>query len=248
MFLANMSHEIRTPLTTVLATGEILEDTPLDELQLKLLTKMHRSGELLKSLVEGILDFSRIESGQLELTSARFDLHAMMADVADVYVLRAIQAGIRFDSQLDACVPRMVVGDAGRLFQVLTNLLDNALKFTPQGSIGLTVRPAGVEDAEDASRDVVEFVVNDTGIGIRGADQASVFESFNQVDGSTTRSYGGSGLGLAISKELTHLMGGSVTVQSEFGVGSTFAVRIPLVRAIPDELETTRTAIVKSVS
>ena len=248
MFLANMSHEIRTPLTTVLATGEILEDTPLDELQLKLLSKIHRSGELLKSLVEGILDFSRIESGQLELTSARFDLHAMMADVADVYVLRAIQAGIRFDSQLDARVPRMVVGDAGRLFQVLTNLLDNALKFTPQGTIGLTVRPAGVEDAEDASRDVVEFVVHDTGIGIRGADQASVFESFNQVDGSTTRSYGGSGLGLAISKELTHLMGGSVTVQSEFGVGSTFAVRIPLVRAIPDELEATRTSIVKSVS
>jgi signal transduction histidine kinase len=209
---------------------------------------MHRSGELLKSLVEGILDFSRIESGQLALTSTRFDLHAMMADVADVYVLRAMQAGIRFDWHLDPCVPRTVVGDPGRLFQVLTNLLDNALKFTPQGTIGLTVRPARVEDADDASREVVEFVVNDTGIGIRAADQASVFESFNQVDGSTTRSYGGSGLGLAISKQLAQLMGGSVTVQSEFGVGSTFAVRIPLGHAVPDRLGTTQTAIVKSVS
>jgi signal transduction histidine kinase len=248
MFLANMSHEIRTPLTTVLATGEILEDTPLDELQLKLLSKMHRSGELLKSLVEGILDFSRIESGQLKLTSSRFDLHAMMADVADVYVLRAMQAGIRFDSHLDPCVPRMVMGDPGRLFQVLTNLLDNALKFTPQGTIGLTVRTARAEDAAGASRDVVEFVVKDTGIGIQAADQVSVFESFNQVDGSTTRSYGGSGLGLAISKELTQLMGGSITVASQFGSGSTFVVRIPLAPAVPDRLGTTQTAVVKTVS
>ena len=228
MFLANMSHEIRSPLTTVLAAGELLEDTTLDEHQLKLLTKMQGSGDRLKTLVEGILDFSRIEAGQLELTSSPFDLHAMVADVADVYELRAIEAGITFKWRLDSGAPRVVVGDPGRLFQVLTNVLDNALKFTHQGQVRLIVRPAKADDQGSGAGEVVEFVVDDTGIGIRDEDQESVFESYLQVDGSTTRRYGGNGLGLAICKELTQLMGGSITAQSRFGVGSTFVIRVPL--------------------
>ncbi len=162
LFLANMSHEIRTPLTTVVATAEILEDTPLDDLQLNLLEKMHRQGELLKTLVEGILDFSRIEAGELSLASTPYDLHAMVADAADVYEARAIRTGSRFEWNLDPRVPRMVVGDPGRLFQILTNLLDNAMKFTHQGQVSLVVRPATVSDQAEA----VEFVVADTGIGI----------------------------------------------------------------------------------
>jgi len=233
LFLANMSHEIRTPLTTVLATAEILEDTPLDNLQLNLLEKMHRQGELLKTLVEGILDFSRIEAGQLPLASTPFDLHAMVADAADVYELRANQTGTQFEWHLDPDVPRMVIGDPGRLFQVLTNLLDNALKFTHHGHVRLAVRSAKTKANEEGADggEGVEFVVDDTGIGIPQKDQASIFEVFSQVDGSATRRYEGTGLGLAICKQLTELMGGTITVDSQLGVGSTFTVRLPLVAA-----------------
>lgn len=228
MFLANMSHEIRTPMTTVLAAAEILEDTPLDELQLELLAKMKRSGHLLMSLVEGVLDFSRVEAGQVELQTVQFDLHVLVAEAVDVYAPRARQAGVRFEWLLDPGVPQLVTGDPTRLQQIVINLLDNALKFTPHGRVSLVVRPAEGDD------EGVELIVDDTGIGIRQEEQASVFESFKQVDGSTTRRYGGSGLGLAICKELTELMGGSITVQSQLGSGSTFVVRIPLARSTSD--------------
>lgn len=232
MFLANMSHEIRTPLTTVLAAEEILEDTPLDDDQLRLVAKMQRSGELLKTLVEGILDFSRLEAGQLALARTPFDLHALVAELADVYAPRATQGGIGFEWFLDSSVPRTTVGDPGRLFQVLTNLLDNALKFTHEGTVCLRVRPAPSENGFRATGGVVEFVVEDTGIGIPDGSLDSVFESFTQVDGSTTRRYGGSGLGLAICKELIGLMDGSIALQSELGVGSTVVIRIPLPRGV----------------
>jgi signal transduction histidine kinase len=236
MFLANMSHEIRTPLTTVLAAAEILEDTPLNGLQLKLLGKMHRSGELLKTLVEGILDFSRIEAGQLTLAPRTFDLHAMIGDAADVYGPRASQAGLGFECHLDPRLAQMVVGDPARVFQVLTNLLDNAMKFTRQGKVTLAVRPETSDYQGVGVSRVVRFAVEDSGIGIQAQDQASIFASFNQVDGSTTRKYGGIGLGLAICKELTELMGGTITVQSEYGTGSTFVIHVPLPPATGDQL------------
>jgi signal transduction histidine kinase len=236
MFLANMSHEIRTPLTTVLATAEILEDTPLDDIQIELLEKMNRSGELLKSLVEGILDFSRIEAGQLKLVSTTFDLHAMVHDAADVYTSRAIQTGIQFECHLDPSAPRTVVGDSGRLYQVLTNLLDNALKFTHQGKVSLVVRPVTPDDTTDRAGETVEFIVEDTGIGIPADELRSVFETFRQVDGSMTRHYGGSGLGLAICQELTQLMAGSISVESQLSLGSKFVVRIPLIHAVRDHI------------
>ena len=236
MFLANMSHEIRTPLTTVLAAAEILEDTPLNSVQLKLLGKMHRSGELLRTVVEGILDFSRIEAGQLQLAPRTFDLHAMIGDTADVYGPRASQAGIGFECHTDPAVAQMVVGDPARVFQVLTNLLDNALKFTHQGTVTLTVGQETTDGENVGSSDVVRFTVEDSGIGIRSQDQASIFASFKQVDGSDTRKYGGSGLGLAICKELTRLMGGTITVQSHYGTGSRFVVCVPLPPATGDQL------------
>ena len=229
LFLANMSHEIRTPLTTVLATAEILEDTPLDDLQLNLLEKMRRQGESLKTLVEAILDFSRIEAGQLELTSKPFDLHAMLADLTEVYDPRANRAGIRFEKHLHARVAQMVIGDPGRLSQVLTNLLDNALKFTHQGQVDLLVRP--IKDDDEVGSEGVEFVVRDTGIGIGIDDQPSIFEVFSQVDPTATRRYEGTGLGLAICKQLTGLMGGTIEVEAQLGVGSTFTVQLPLVAA-----------------
>jgi signal transduction histidine kinase len=228
LFLANMSHEIRTPLTTVLAAGEILEDTSLDDVQLQLVTKMHRSGDRLKNLVEGILDFSRIEAGELELSPRRFDLHEMVADVAEPYALRALEAGIEFRWDLDPRVPEVVVADPDRLFQVLTNLLDNALKFTHHGQVRLDVHPAEADQLGVGARQAVDFVVQDSGIGIHEADLKSVFESFRQVDGTMTRRYGGNGLGLAICRELVEMMGGTITLQSQFGAGSTFVIRVPL--------------------
>jgi len=231
MFLANMSHEIRTPLTTVLAASEILEDTPLDEHQLGLLTRVHRSGDRLKALVEGILDFSRIEAGELELASTRFDLHALVADAAEPCALRALEADIGFMWDLDPRVPRIVCGDPQRLFQILSNVLDNALKFTHEGQVSLAVRPLPADHQAGAS-EVVEFVVTDTGIGIRDEDQESVFESYRQVDGSMTRRYGGNGLGLAICKELTELMGGTIALDSVPGVGSIFVIRVPLAPSV----------------
>ena len=235
MFLATMSHEIRTPLTMVLGAGEMLEETPLDELQADLVRRMRRSGGLLRALVDGILDFSRIEAGQVELSPGPFDLHLLVDDLADVYLPRAAAAGIGFACAVGAGVPRTVVGDADRLLQVLSNLLDNAFKFTHEGRVRLAVRTLSGEQraGHPPSGRWVEVVVADTGIGISPEHVSSVFESFRQVDGSTTRRYGGTGLGLAICKELTELMGGSLTVTSEAGVGSSFAVRLPLEAPVP---------------
>lgn len=231
MFLANMSHEVRTPLTTVLAAGELLNETPLDEDQLKLLGRMHRSGEMLLSLVENLLDFSRIDAGHATLHHAAFDLRAMVADVVDAHEPRAQAEGITLDCVVDPRVPGVVVGDRTRIVQVLTNLTGNALKFTPEGGrVWLDVRP--VEDDGDGGPGV-QFAVSDTGIGIDEDHQASIFTAFSQVDGSATRRYEGTGLGLAICKQLTELMGGVITVAGELGVGSTFEVRLPLVESEP---------------
>ena len=227
MFLANVSHELRTPLTTVLATAELLEDTALDDLQLKLLTRMQGSGQRLRGMVEEVLDFSRIEAGQIELSSVPFDLGALVVDTAHGYVPRGGREGVDFEWHLDPAAPHTMVGDSGRLFQVLTNLLDNAFKFTHEGHVALNVHPEGTSDERTAGGGV-EFVVSDTGIGISEADQESVFESFQQVDGSTTRHYEGAGLGLAICKELTSSMGGTLSLHSRLGEGTSFVLRLPL--------------------
>jgi signal transduction histidine kinase len=229
MFLATMSHEIRTPLTMVLGAGEMLEETPLDELQSDLVRRMRRSGGLLRTLVDGILDFSRIEAGEVDLCVAPFDVRDLAADLVDVYLPRAAASDIGFECVLDPGVPRTVVGDRDRLLQVLSNLLDNAFKFTHAGQVRLEVRPCASGAPGPSGH--LEILVADTGIGIPDAELAAVFESFRQVDGSTTRRYGGTGLGLAICRQLTELMGGSLSVTSEPGAGSVFLVRLPVARS-----------------
>jgi signal transduction histidine kinase len=235
MFLANMSHELRTPLTTVLASAELMEDTPLNDVQLQLLDKMQRSGRNLLSLVESILDFSRIEAGQVELREAQFDLNALVSDVVAAHLPQAGRQQMRLSWEIDPRVPCTVAGDRTRIFQVLDNLLVNALKFTEEGQVRLEVCPIdAVPGGPDRAGCTVQFSVTDTGIGIREEDQAAVFESFWQVDGSATRHYQGSGLGLAICRDLTERMGGTITVLSELNVGSTFTVQLPLTPVATD--------------
>ncbi|GAA5116179.1 hypothetical protein GCM10023339_24440 [Alloalcanivorax gelatiniphagus] len=220
MFLATMSHEIRTPLTMVLGAAELLADEPLDEDQRLLVAKMRRSGDVLAGLVDDVLDFSRIEAGQVDLVPSRVELAEVVAHLVDAYAPRAARAGIRLEHLIHPGAPTSVLVDRGRLLQVLGNLLDNAAKFTPEGAVCLEVR-AG------EALGTVELVVSDTGIGMDEDDLEGVFESFRQVDGSTTRRYGGVGLGLAICRRLVLLMGGALEVTSERGVGSTFVVRLP---------------------
>ncbi len=228
MFVANMSHEIRTPLTTVLITGEMLDATPLTEEQADLLGRMHRSGRHLLSLVESLLDFSRIETGRAALHHEEFDLHAVVSEIIDAQLPHAQEAGLALACIVDPFVPRVVSGDRTRLIQVLTNLVDNAIKFTPDGSVTVDVRAVS-----DDTGDHVQVEVSDTGIGIDAKDQETIFEAFRQVDGSTTRRYEGTGLGLAICKQLMELMGGTIGVAGEPGTGSTFTVRLPLAAAGP---------------
>lgn len=226
MFLANVSHEIRTPLSTVLAAGELLEDSPLDPAQGKLLGQMRRSGDVLLSLVEKLLDFSRIDAGQADLEASEFDLRALVHEVAETHAPQARSRGLAFVCAADPCAPGTLTGDRARLLQVLHNLVDNAVKFTTDGEVRLGVRA-------DEQAGVVELWVSDTGIGIDPADRDVIFDAFTQVDGSTTRRYEGTGLGLAICRQLTELMGGSIGVSGEPGGGSTFTVRLPLTTPAP---------------
>jgi signal transduction histidine kinase len=218
MFLATMSHEIRTPLTTVLGAAEILEDTPLDDGQRDLVRRVRRSGGVLRTMVDTVLDYSRLEAGQQAVTTEAVDLARLVRTLVGTYGPVAEERGLVLACDLDPALPAAVVGDHARLLQLLGNLVDNALKFTHEGRVDVSVRPAG--------GNVVEYVVEDTGIGIPREHLASVFDTFTQVDSSTTRRYGGTGLGLAICREVIELMGGSLEVRSRVGTGSTFVVRL----------------------
>lgn len=224
LFVATMSHEFRTPLTTLVGSMDMVRDTELDDDQSFLVDRMERASTRLRSLVEDVLDFSVIEAGRLDLAERPFDLHELLDDLRDDYLTVAERVGVGLSWHRDAGVPQQVVGDAMRLQQVLGNLLDNAFKFTSAGSVALrvaTVRSAlGVPE--------VVFSVSDTGIGIPADRIEAIFESFTQVDGSTTRPYEGSGLGLTIARRLAEVMGGTLQVTSEVGRGSTFEVAVPL--------------------
>ncbi|MBS2938404.1 hypothetical protein KDN32_11685 [Nocardioides sp. J2M5] len=229
MFVATMSHEIRTPLTTLVGAMEMLEEGDLDDEQTFLVDRMRRATTRLRGLVEDVLDFSAIEAGRLELDSRPFDLHRVLDELLDVYRPVADRAGLRLEWHRDADVPSGVVGDALRLQQVLGNLLDNAVKFTPSGSVGLRVATVGTEPTTGGTR--VLFSVTDTGVGIPSDRLAAVFESFTQADGSPTRPYEGSGLGLTISRRLVEAMGGAIEVRSAVGTGSTLEVSVALRRS-----------------
>ncbi len=219
-FLATMSHEIRTPLNGVVGMTTLLSDTPLSHEQKDYVHTMRVSSDQLLGVINDILDFSKIESGKLELENEPLNLLTTMEEACDMASSRAREKNLPLLIDVGNDVPEWVRGDVTRLRQVLLNFINNAIKFTEQGKIVITVKVQ--EDFAAGQNALLEFSVKDTGIGIRQDRQAALFESFTQVDASTARRYGGTGLGLAICKRLAHVMGGTVGVESAPGEGSTF--------------------------
>ncbi len=224
LFLANMSHEVRTPLTSVLGAAEMLAEGNLDPGDAALVAIVQRSAAKLHRLVNDILDVSRLEAGKLDVQETLISLQDVAADTITWAGPLAHREGLAFTWWLDPSLPKQVYGDAMRISQVLTNLIGNALKFTEQGEVRLSVE---IAESREHILDV-RFTVEDSGIGIAEDQLSTLFESFSQVDTSTTRKYGGAGLGLAICQELVDLMNGTLTVHSIPGEGSSFSFTLPM--------------------
>lgn len=217
-FLANMSHEIRTPMNAIIGMTYLVKETELTHKQMDYIDKIYKSSNHLLGIINDVLDFSKIESGKMEIENTSFKLDAVLENIKNLMEQECISKGIELIFDVDNRMPNDLCGDPLRIGQILINYINNAVKFTEEGEITVKAR---IEKKLDEGFSV-KFEVKDTGIGITEEQRNKLFQSFEQADVSTTRKYGGTGLGLAISKKLAHLMGGEVGVESQYGKGSTF--------------------------
>ena len=246
-FLANMSHEIRTPMTAILGFNDILLENLTEPENIDAARTVKENGEYLITLINDILDLSKIESGNIEIECIRFSPHDLVADVASLMGVRARAKNLPLEVRYDGPIPESIQSDPTRLRQILINLVGNAIKFTETGKVQIVTRLL-LGSGEEPK---LQFDVIDTGIGIASNSMEKIFEPFTQADGSMTRKFGGTGLGLTITKRLTQLLGGEVVVSSTFGMGSTFSITVcagPLdgIRTTKNTAKSTAKSTVKS--